>query len=185
MPSSPISPMLHISTSMPRKDLAWHSVDTHLLTFPRCLDARLRGKKASEPWRGASNFRCDMSLGGGWRVYWQKLSLLHPRTKVHLQIQMAESGRDARTSWRCMNASHNRCLTSYVHIRAVSVPCVMHANAPAPALDLHRSATGHKSAPSTYTSLYFGRRWIKQIILMRNCCCAVSSIRLDQQCPKP
>ena len=30
------------------------------LTFPRCLAALLRGKNAREPWRGASNFRCDM-----------------------------------------------------------------------------------------------------------------------------
>jgi hypothetical protein len=26
----------------------------------------LRGRKASEPWRGASNFRCDMMSGGWW-----------------------------------------------------------------------------------------------------------------------
>lgn len=33
------------------------------LTFPLWRAARLRGKKASEPWRGASNFRCDMVCG--------------------------------------------------------------------------------------------------------------------------
>ena len=32
--------------------------------WPRCLRVRLRGRKASEPWRGHSYLRCDI-LGGG------------------------------------------------------------------------------------------------------------------------
>jgi hypothetical protein len=35
-------------------------VQNYLLTLPLCLAARLRGKNASEPWRGASNFLWDM-----------------------------------------------------------------------------------------------------------------------------
>ena len=42
----------------------------HLLTLPRWRAARLRGRKASEPWRGASNLRWDMVMetDGGRRV---------------------------------------------------------------------------------------------------------------------
>lgn len=32
-----------------------------LFTFPICLEARFLGRNPSEPCRGASNFRCDMS----------------------------------------------------------------------------------------------------------------------------
>ena len=32
-----------------------HALQTHLFTFPRWRAALFRGKKAREPWRGASN----------------------------------------------------------------------------------------------------------------------------------
>lgn len=58
------------------KAVRWHGLEASslgkALTFPRCLEARFLGRKASDPWRGASNFRWDIvGMGGdavdGWR----------------------------------------------------------------------------------------------------------------------
>lgn len=35
---------------------------SYLFTFPRCREARFRGRKANEPWRGASNFLWDIMI---------------------------------------------------------------------------------------------------------------------------
>ena len=64
------------------------------LTFPRNLLARFRGRKPSEPWRGLSNFRCDMGA--------RACLLRRPRSlfSQRLRFLQEETGRSrTRVGW--------------------------------------------------------------------------------------
>lgn len=45
-------------------------------TLPRWREDRFFGRKAREPWRGASNLRCDM-VGGTREARWTTTVVLH------------------------------------------------------------------------------------------------------------